>query len=56
MTVLSRLYMRVENYLQGWPDHYLTIALLLVAGVFVLIALRGKPVTKAVALAYAVFP
>lgn len=56
MRVLLNGYARLESWLSGWPNAYLTIALILGAGIIVLIALRGSPTTKAVALAYIALP
>ena len=46
----------LEAALHGWPDEVLTVALLITAGVLVLIALRGPTLLKAAALGWAVLP
>lgn len=48
--------LKIEQYLSGWPDAALTISLLVIAAILVLIALAGKPMEKAIAIAYCVFP
>jgi hypothetical protein len=47
---------RLEAALHGAPDELLTMWLLVVAGVLVLIALRGPTLLKVTALAYCIFP
>ena len=50
------LFARIHDYLQTWPDSYLTIALILAAIVLACIALTGDGMVKAITLAYVVFP
>ncbi len=50
------LFARIHDYLNTWPDSYLTIALLIAAIVIACIALTGDGMVKAIALAYIVFP
>ena len=47
---------RLETHLQGKPDAWLTAALLIVAGVLIVVALAGPATLKALILAWAVFP
>lgn len=51
-----QLFHRFEQWLEGWPNSVLTLALLLGAVALVVIALRGQPSLKALALAYIVLP
>lgn len=37
----------VDHKLLGWPDRVLTAVLLLIAGLTIIVALRGKPYAKA---------
>ena len=53
---MMRAIRRLEARLQGEPDAWLTTALLLVAGVLIVVALAGPATLKAAALAWAVFP
>ena len=50
------IFMRLHRYLNEWPNSYLTIALLIAAVVIAAIALTGDGLTKAIVLAYVVFP
>ncbi len=56
MIALHRLFARIDETLQGWPDTVLTVMLLLAALVLILVAFRGSPKTKALAVAYAWLP
>lgn len=47
---------RVDRWLQGQPEHAITIALLLAALVLVLVAVYGRPAFKAALLAWVIFP
>lgn len=53
---IRRAFVRFESMLEGWPSGALTVALLIAAGVLVLIALRGTATEKAIAAAYVYFP
>lgn len=53
---IKRAFDRFEAWLNGWPNGALSVFLIVAAVVLVIIALRGKPYEKAVALAYVVFP
>ena len=53
---IAEAFHKLERSMAGWPDTFLTWALLLGAGVIVWIALTQKPMAKAVALSYIVFP
>lgn len=54
--MLLKFFQSVQEYFKGWPNSYLTAALILAAIVIVYIALTGKPVLKALVLAYVVLP
>lgn len=47
---------RFERWLGGWPNGVLTLVLLLAAAVLVIIAFTGRPMEKAIAAAYVIFP
>lgn len=46
----------IDRRLRGWPNEALTIALLLMAGLLVVVALRGSPSLKAFFVAYSYLP
>ena len=51
------LFGRLHEKLTEWPDAFLTLALMIAAFILFCIALlRDKPMVKAIALAYVVFP
>ena len=56
MIALHRVFASIDGWLHGWPDMALTIALLALAGLLVLIALRGSPALKAIVVGWVVFP
>lgn len=49
-------FKKVEEKLKGEPDEWLTAALLVAAGVIVVIAFKGSSLLKAAAAAYVFFP
>lgn len=46
----------LNQALEGWPDALLTALLLAAAAALALVALRGRPAAKALALAWTVLP
>lgn len=53
LSIFVQLHKRLEN----WPDTYLSVALFIAAFVIFCIALiKDRPLLKAIALAYIVFP
>jgi hypothetical protein len=53
---ITGAFHRFEDWLAGWPNSVLTAAMLLAALALVVIALRGKPRDKAIAMAYVLLP
>lgn len=51
-----KLFRQLESHLQGTPDRWLTVGLLVAAGVLIVTALTAPATLKAAALAWAVFP
>lgn len=54
--MLTQLFTNIDARLRGWPTGVLNAALVLAALALLLIAWRGTPIQKALALAYVVFP
>lgn len=54
---MNSIIKRTADYLGGWPEPVVSMALLLAAGGLICIALMpGKPILKAGALAYVLLP
>lgn len=54
--MIWRLYRTAEEYMQGWPEEVLTIALILCALIIIGVAIRGSAVAKAAALVWVALP
>jgi hypothetical protein len=50
------LFQKAEDSLKGAPDTFITMGLFIVAAVAVVVALRGSRLSKAIVLAWMVFP
>ena len=47
---------KFNSRLVGWPDRWLTVLLLVIAGVVAIVAIRGKPYAKMIVAAWLVAP
>ena len=53
---LPPLIKEANDVFEGWPSEVLTALLIIAAIVIVIIAIKGPPILKAVALAWIVMP
>lgn len=53
---LPPLIKQANDVFKGWPDHTLTVLLIVGAIVIILVALEAPPLLKAVVLAWIVMP
>ncbi len=56
MIALHRLFARIDETLQGWPDTVLTVMMLLAALILIIGAFKASPKVKAGMVAYAWLP
>ena len=50
------IFSKLNSYLKGTPDQWITIGLFVIAGFAVLVAMRASPLAKAVVLAWLLAP